>query len=129
MLLLQLWISLFQLLTAGKAEGWGETDKRHLSACGMPGPRLWFLSTTWPNQHSHPQGELVSIHVLLRCLHDVAKLVYGWGGGCICVNIWVFTNMEARKRRGITQDCVGTQNKTSTVDFFFLNYISCNNLL
>lgn len=43
---LQLWISLFQLLTASKAEGWRDTDKRHLSRRVTPEPQLWFLSTT-----------------------------------------------------------------------------------
>lgn len=71
LLLLQLWISLFQLLTAGGAGGWGEADKRHLSVCGILGFWLWFVLTPWPNQQSELKQELVSSHVLLRCLHDV----------------------------------------------------------
>lgn len=41
LLLPQLWISLFLLLTAGGAEGWGAADKRHPSVCGRP--RIWLL--------------------------------------------------------------------------------------
>lgn len=89
----------------GKAEGWGKADKRHLSVCGTPGPWLWFLLTNWPNQHSEPKGELVSSHVLLRCLHDVRVLVGRWMGCslCLCKCQCEFKKIKARAEKSHTR--------------------------
>ncbi len=71
------------------------------------------LLTAWPNQHAEPKGELVSSHVLLRCLHDVCGEWIGGGDGggdCLCKCQCEFSEIKASAGSSITTklDHVGT---------------------